>query len=597
LPNAAFFGNKHSMTLLQEAIIYLAAAVVAVPLCKKLGLGAVLGYLVAGMLIGPGGLGLIGDVEAVLHFSELGVTLLLFLIGLELQPARLWQMRRLVFGLGGAQLVLTTAAIAGVLCAFGQSLSMAVLVGLGLSLSSTAGALQLLAEKNQMADKHGRAAFGILLLQDLAVIPLMAALPVLAGDSSYDTQDMGLRALRVLVILGAVAASKFVLRPLLRLVASVHMHELFAAVSLLVVVGIAELVGSVGLSMGLGAFLAGMLFADSEYRHALEADIEPFKGLLLGLFFMAVGMSVNVELIAAQPAQLAAAVAALVGIKALVLFATGLPALKSRESAVLLSMTLSQGGEFAFVIFSLATTLQLMDRSLYDFLLATVTLSMAVTPLLFAAYGRWMPRRPQRRRRPDVDVAPETETPVIIAGFGRIGQVIGRILRARRIPFTALDTNPEHIDFIKKYGNKVFYGDASRLDILRAAKAETARVFVLAISDEERSLRCAMAVQKHFPHLLIVARARNRNHAYRLMNLGITHVMRETYYTSLKMTSDVLTGVGLTYSDSKAAVERFVENDLRLMRDTAGFFTDEERLMKASKRARRELQRLFEEEL
>jgi monovalent cation:proton antiporter-2 (CPA2) family protein len=586
------------MTLLQEAIIYLAAAVVAVPIFKKLGLGAVLGYLVAGLVIGPHGLGLIGDVEAVLHFSELGVTLLLFLIGLELQPARLWQMRRLVFGLGGAQLLLTTAAIGGILVALGQTPSMAILIGVGLSLSSTASALQLLAEKNQLADRHGRAAFGILLMQDLAVIPLMSVLPVLAGTETPETSNMGLRALSVVLVLGGVAASKFLLRPLLRIIASVHTHELFCAVSLLVVVGISELVGSVGLSMGLGAFLAGMLFADSEYRHALEADIEPFKGLLLGLFFMAVGMSVNLDLIVEQPLMLVAAVVSLVVVKALVLYTIGRPVLKGGDSAVYLGMTLSQGGEFAFVIFSLALSLQLMETSVYDFLLATVTLSMAVTPVLFWAYERFIrPRARQRRVKRPVDVAPEEDTPVIIAGFGRVGQVIGRVLRARHIPFTALDTNPEHIDFIKKYGNKVFYGDASRLDILRAARADKAQVFVLAISDEERSLRCAAAVQANFPHLLIVARARNRKHAYRLMSLGITHVMRETLHSSLKMTVDVLKGVGLTYSESKSSIERFLEHDDGLMKDTAGFYTDEKRVMRAAKEARRELQRLFEDEI
>lgn len=585
------------MTLPLEAIIYLAAAVVAVPVFKKLGLGAVLGYLVAGLVIGPGGLGLIGDVEAVLHFSELGVTLLLFLIGLELQPARLWQMRRLVFGLGAAQMTLTAMAIGGVLYFFEQPPQMALLVGLGLSLSSTASSLQLLAEKNQLTDRHGRAAFGILLLQDLAVIPLMASLPLLAGTGDTDTGSVGTTALHVGGVLLGVVASKFLLRPVLRFVASVQTHELFCAVSLLVVLGIAEAVSSVGLSAGLGAFLAGMLFADSEYRHALEADIEPFKGLLLGLFFMAVGMSVNLELIAQQPLQVVAAVIGLVAIKAVVLFGIGRPVLKSRDSALYLGVVLSQGGEFAFVIFSLATNLGLMERNLYDFLLATVTLSMAVTPVLFFVYERFVrPRAKKRKVKRPVDVAPEEDTPVIIAGFGRVGQIIGRVLRARHIPFTALDTNPEHIDFIKKYGNKVFYGDASRLDILRAARADRAQVFVLAISEMERSLRCAQAVQTHFPHLRIVARARNREHAHRLMQLGIKHVIRETLFSSLKMTVEVLGGVGLTYSDSKASIERFVEYDDSLMRDTTDFHTDEKRVMQATKKSRQELQRLFEEE-
>lgn len=590
------------MPFAQEAIIYLAAAVIVVPLFNKLGLGAVLGYLVAGLLIGPGILGLIGDVEEVLHFSELGVTLLLFVIGLELQPKRLWQMRRLVFGLGSAQMLLTATLIATILHQFvGQTWEMSIIVGLGLSLSSTAFALQLLAEKHQTAERHGRAAFGILLFQDLAIIPVMATLPVLVGsEQTHDNHAMGISALRAIIVLAAVAASKFLLRPLLRRIASVRAHEVFSAGALLVVIGIAELVGSVGLSSGLGAFLAGMLMADSEYRHALEADIEPFKGLLLGLFFIAVGMSVNVQLVLTYPLYLAAAVLGLVAIKALVLYAIGRPVLKSRDSSLYLAIVLSQGGEFAFVIFSLALNLTLMQRDLYDFLIATVTLSMVVTPFLFWGYEkvarpRWLAKYQRKGNHIPMQVEPESDTRVIIAGFGRVGQVIGRILTARHIPFTALDTNPEYIDFLKKYGNKVFYGDASRLDILRAAGADKAQVFVLAISSIELSLRCAAAVQRHFPNLLIIARARNREHAYKLRNMGIEHVIRETLYSSLKMSTEILTHVGLTYSDSKASIEQFIEHDEQLFEKTASFYTDEKRVMQVVQEARAELSRLFEE--
>lgn len=590
------------MPFAQEAVIYLAAAVIVVPLFNKLGLGAVLGYLVAGLLIGPGILGLIGDVEEVLHFSELGVTLLLFVIGLELQPQRLWQMRRLVFGLGSAQMVLTATVIAIILHQFfGQTWEMSIIVGLGLSLSSTAFALQLLAEKHQTTDRHGRAAFGVLLFQDLAIIPVMATLPVLVGSGqTHDNHAMGTSALRAIIVLAAVAASKFLLRPFLRRIASVRAHEVFSAGALLVVIGIAELVGSVGLSSGLGAFLAGMLMADSEYRHALEADIEPFKGLLLGLFFIAVGMSVNVQLVLAYPLYLAAAVLGLVAIKAGVLYAVSRSVLKSRDASVYLGIVLSQGGEFAFVIFSLALNLTLMQRNLYDFLIATVTLSMVVTPFLFWGYEqivrpRWFAKHKRTGKQVPMQVETEPETRVIIAGFGRMGQIVGRILTARHIPFTALDTNPEYIDFLKKYGNKVFYGDASRLDILRAAGADQAQVFVLAISSIELSLRCAESVQRNFPNLQIIARARNRDHAYKLRNMGITHVIRETLFSSLKMATETLTNVGLTYSDSKASIEQFLEHDEQLIEKTASFYTDEKRVMQAVQQARAELSRLFEE--
>ena len=587
------------MSFLHEALIFLTAAVVSVPVFKRLGLGSVLGYLAAGVVIGPWGAKLITDVENILHFSELGVVLLLFLIGLELRPSRLWQLRRTVFGLGGVQVVGTGAVLAGVGAVLGLPPATAIIAGLGLSLSSTAFALQLLTEKNELPTEHGQAAFGILLFQDLAVIPLLALLPFL-GERVADaaSQSGWVSAARgVGVLLAVVVGGRYVLRPVLRFVASLHSQELFTATALLVVVGTALLMAEVGLSMALGAFLAGVLLADSEYRHELEADIEPFKGLLLGLFFIAVGMSVNLGLLASEPARVVALVAGLVVIKALVLFLIGWRAFRSQEPAWSLAICISQGGEFAFVLFGLAVGFRVMDEHLQQLLVVVVSLSMAVTPLLFAAYDRGVRPRLRRTVKRDFDVSPEEDQPVIIAGLGRVGQVVARLLRARRIGFTALDINAEHIAFIAKFGNThVYYGDASRLDLLRAARADKARVFVLAIDDIEASVRTAETVRQHFPHLTIFARARNRQHAYRLLSLGVTHIMRETFAGSLELTGEVLQALGFSFSESKSSVERFRQHDDELLRSTYQHMGDTEKMAQLAAQARKELEQLFDQD-
>ncbi len=585
------------MSFLQQALLFLASAVVAVPLFKKLGLGSVLGYLAAGMVIGPWGLGAFSDVENILHFAEFGVVLLLFLIGLELQPSRLWELRRSVFGLGGAQVLGTGALLTGVGLVAGLPPTTALVAGLGLSLSSTAFALQLLAEKNELTTEHGRAAFGILLFQDLAVIPMLALLPLLGTSPVASAEPGWLAALKGAgVLVAVVLAGRFLLRPVFKVVASFHSQELFTATALLLVIGTAVVVSAVGLSMALGAFLAGVLLADSEFRHELEADLEPFKGLLLGLFFIAVGMSVNIGLVSARPLLVVALVLGLVALKALVLFTLGRWALRASEPALSMGLLISQGGEFAFVLFGLAVGFQVMDRAMADLLVVVVSLSMVTTPLLFAAFARWIRPRFRKKVHREFDVAPEEDNPVIIAGFGRVGQVVGRVLRARRIGFTALDASPEHIDFIKRFGNKIYYGDASRLDLLRAARADKARVFVLAIDDIEASVRTAETVLQHFPHLTIFARARNRQHAYQLLNLGIQHVMRETWVSSLEMTQEVLEVLGMTYSASRKTVERFRLHDEALLNSVYPYHKDEKKLAEMAAKARQELESLFEQD-
>ena len=588
------------MSSINQAVILLTAALIAVPLFARLGLGSVLGFLCAGMVVGPYGLDLVGEVEGVLELGEWGVVFLMFIIGLELQPARLWEMRRQVFGLGGAQVALTSLALAAAgWSVMGLPPAQALLIGVGLSLSSTAFALQLLGERNELTAPHGRAAFSILLLQDLAVILLLAVLPLMTGDRHLIAdRSLMVAALKVVGVLAAAVSSKWLLKPLLRVVASQQPHTLFTAASLLVVIGIAQMVQAVGLSLALGAFLAGMLFADSKYRHALEADIDPFKGLLLGLFFIAVGMSVNLHQVVARPGLTCIIVIGIVAIKAVVLYVIGRVVLGERRAAAPLALCLSQCGEFAFVIFGQATQQGAMSEPLHELLIAAVALTMATTPLLFALYERLIVSRfkaPEDARA--FDVSPSEDAPVIIAGFGRMGQIVGRILRGMQIPFTALDNNADRINFITRFGAKVFYGDASRVELLRAARADKAEIFVLTISDVALSLRCAQTVKAHFPHLRIVARARDRKHAYALKELGVEQVIRETFHSSLELTALVLDGVGLPFSDSQAAIARFADHDEALMTSTQQFSNDEQVLITMAAAANQELEQLFEQDV
>jgi glutathione-regulated potassium-efflux system ancillary protein KefC len=587
------------MSSLEQALVYLAAMVVAVPVFKRLGLGSVLGYLVAGVVIGPSALGLISDVEAVLHGAELGVVLLLFLVGLELQPTRLWALRRIVFGLGAAQVAVTAVVFGGIALALGLGAPAALVLGVGLSLSSTAFALQLLAEKKELDREHGRASFGILLFQDLAVIPLLAVLPLLGGARAEGPSDPAwLSALKVVGVLAAVfAGGRYVLRPVLKRLASTQSQEVMTAAALLVAVGTALAVGAVGLSMSLGAFLAGVMLAESEYRHELEADIEPFKGLLLGLFFIAVGMSADVALVVARPLTVLGLVLGLTAIKMAVLYAVGRRALGGVEPALSLAVVISQGGEFAFVLFGMAARQRLLPAELADLLVVVVSVSMVLTPLLFIVLARVVrPRLHRGAARRDFDDVPDEANPVIVAGFGRIGQVVARVLRAKRIGFTALDTNPDHIDFVKRFGNRVFYGDAARIELLRAAGATRARVFVLAIDDIPTSLRMAAVVRHHFPGLTIFARARNRQHAYKLLDLGIRHVIRDTFPAGLEMTRDILRELGVAPEQSQQIVDRFRAHDEALLLEAYRHQADLGKLEQIAMRGRAELEKLFEED-
>lgn len=580
---------------MQEALIFLAAAVIAVPIFTRLGLGAVVGYLSAGMLIGPWLMGLVSDVERILHVAELGVVLLLFVIGLELQPSRLWALRRPVFGLGGAQLLVTSLVLGGAALWFGLPPVAALIVGLSMSLSSTALALKILAEKQQLTSQYGRASFAILLFQDLAAIPLLAVLPLLGGGMSQGWDWFG-AAKVVLMVCAVIVAGHWLLRPYLRLAATAKSHEVFVAATLLVVVGMALFMQQAGLSMALGSFLAGVLLADSEYRHELEADIEPFKGLLLGLFFIAVGMSVDLRLVARQPLTIIGLTVGLMTVKALILYSLARLNRCSHGSAVNLALYISQGGEFAFVLFGVAAGSDILDKTLADTLVVVVSLSMVVTPLLVSLNEKWLKIGHDVEQPRPFDPIEPREHRVIIAGFGRFGQMIGRTLRMKSIPFTALEASFEQVDFVRKFGNKIHFGDASRLDLLRAARADLAEIFVLAIDDIESSVKTAAMVRKHYPHLKIYARARNRVHAYRLMDIGVDKLIRETLLSSLELAHGILMELGYSPAEAQETVQMFRQHDEKLLARQHKIHEDEAQLIAASKAGAEELERLFGED-
>ena len=570
----------------------LLASVLFVPLFKRAGLGTVLGYLAVGMLIGPYGVKLVRDPDNLLHTAELGVVLLLFVIGLELKPSRLWALRQSVFGLGALQLFGVAAALAGAGWYLGLSLSAAALVGIILALSSTAFVLPTLAERRELSTRYGREAFAILLFQDLSVIPLLALIPLFGtGKPTALTHPA--------VGLGLLVAAAVVGRPLLNLlfrhVARVNSREMFTAAALVTVRGLALAMQAGGLSMSLGAFVAGVLLADSEFRHELEASIAPFQGLLLGLFFMAVGMSTNLTLLVRFPWQIAGLTAGLVLIKIAVLYGlrrlVGGPKLGSR----MLALALAQGGEFAFVLFDAAQSFKVLGEVQADKLTLVVALSMAVSPLLLM-FGDWLARREAGRQPPRAfDEMPSEASDVVIAGFGRVGQVVGRLLLARGIRFTALDADAGQVETVRKFGFKVFYGDAAHLDLLHAAQVGEAKVFVLAIDDVQASLRTAELVKKHFPHVQIVARARNRFHASRLMDMGIERQIREALPSSLEMARWTLELLHEPPALVDQMVTRFARHDAEVLARQQAIDHDEGKLIQSSREAREELAQILEE--
>ena len=503
-------------------------------------------------------------------------------------------MRNMVFGLGAAQVIISAAAIALVAWALGLANDAAIVVGLILALSSTAFVLQMLAEKKQLGAVHGRAAFSILLFQDLAAIPLIALLPLLGANASSDD---GINFFQIGLMIGTIAAlivgGRLLLRPVLRMAASADIPEILTATALLVVIGSALLMQAANMSMVLGAFIAGMLLADSEYRHQLEADIEPFKGLLLGLFFIAVGMMVNVGLLVDIPGRILLIVALLMATKALILYPLARRfGMCDWRAALKLAAVLAQGGEFAFVLFGIARTEQVLLPGLIDELILAVAVSMMMTPLVYALVEH-LGGKAEKAAEPEYEVPEGDQHDVLIAGFGRVGQVVGRLLRVIGRPFTALESDAAQLDIVRRYGSTVHYGDASRLDLLRAAGAEHAKIFVLAISDLEQSMRIAEAVTTHFPHLKIIARARNRRHAHKLMDLGIEHIFRETLLSSLAMTEMVLLDLGHSSEETKQLIDTFSERDAKLLVEQHAIHDSEEKLIQSAKETADELETLL----
>jgi CPA2 family monovalent cation:H+ antiporter-2/glutathione-regulated potassium-efflux system protein KefB len=595
----------------------LTAAVIAVPIAARLGLGSVLGYLIAGVVIGPFGLGLLGEGgEDIMHFAEFGVVMMLFLVGLELEPSLLWRLRGPILGLGGLQVVVTTAIAAAIAYLLGLPWQQALAVGMILALSSTAIVLQSLAERGQLKSAGGQASFAVLLFQDIAVIPMLAIFPLLAGTvatASGDTHGAEAHAATTLVsglppwaqtlaVLAAVAAiilgGRFLLRPVFRAIAATRLRELFVATALLLVIGIALLMNQVGLSAALGTFLAGVVLANSEYRHELESDIEPFKGLLLGLFFLAVGASINFALILAQPLLILALVVGVVALKFTILFSLAKLFRLGTDQALLLAFALPQVGEFAFVLFAFGVQEQVFAGSVADPLVAVVAISMALTPLLMIFFERVIRPRVGTQegpaRTPD---AIDEHNPVILAGFGGFGSTVGRLLRANGIGVTVLDNDADRVDALRRLGLQVYYGDASRYDLLIAAGAEKARLLVLALDTPERTLDLVHTAHKHFPHLQILARAFDWQDAHDLLDAGVPYVYRETLDTSLRLGTDALRLLGFRAYQAQRAAQTFLRHDEESVRALTGQRDDRAVYLLAARQRIADLERILQADL
>ena len=588
---------EHS-SWLTGPLVYLAAAVLAVPLAKFFGLGSIIGYLAAGILIGPWGLKFVTNPQDMLHFSEFGVVLMLFLVGLELEPRRLWALRKPIFGWGSVQLFGSAALMLGVAVLAGLDWRVALVAALGLGMSSTAIGLGVLNERNLMSTSSGQSVLSVALLQDVAAIPILALLPLLAAAQAHSDGSGWVGAAKAIGVIAAIIlGGRLLLRPALRWIARSDTPEIFTAASLLLVVATAALMQTVGLSMALGAFLAGVLLAESEYRRELETDIEPFKGLLLGLFFIAVGMSIDFAVVLAQPLLIAGVVLGFLLLKSFVLWGMGRAIGLPKPERPVFIILLAQGGEFGFVVFQTAAQAGVIDAPVSSLLVAAVAISMLVTPLLLVAADRWLiPLLAGQTRSTMKEIDEPQNEAVIIAGFGRYGQVVGRMLFANGIQPTVLDHDADQIETMRKFGWRVFYGDATRLDLMRTAGAAKARVLVLAIDDVERSVEAAKMVRENFPNLTIVARARNVRHYFELLDLGVTLIERETLDAALMSARSVLEQLGWERHQARTLAMRFRRHNVEQLAKTAPHLKDEAKLIAVAKQARQQLEELFAQE-
>ena len=592
-------------TVLFQAFVYLCAAVVCVPIAKKLGLGAVLGYLVAGVLVGPNVIGLVGhEGHHVMHFAEFGVVLMLFIVGLELQPSLLWKLRRSIVGLGGLQVSVTAVLVAGAAIGFGVAWKPALAIGMIAAMSSTAIVLSTLAERSLLKTGGGQASFAVLLFQDIAVIPILAIFPLLgvaqaASESTRPAWQTGLLVLGA--VAGVVAAGRFVVRPAFQFLASVKLRESFIAAALLLVVAIALLMQQVGLSPALGTFVAGVVLAESEYRHELESDIEPFKGLLLGLFFISVGAQIDFPLIGREPGLIAGLVFGTMALKLVVLVILARLFGLDRPARWLLAFSLAQIGEFAFVLTSFALTSKIFDATIAAPLVAAIAITMLLTPLMFVVLERWVlpalthdtaDARPQ-------DESDHADTPVVIAGYGRFGQVVGRLLRSIGIQCTVLDLDPEMVDVVRRLGFKVYYGDASRVDLLHAAGCTRAKLFILAVDDAAQATAIVKSVREHFPGLPIMARARDRIHYYELRALGVQFAHRETFASAYELGIEALRFLGYRGHTAHRLARRWRNHEERELEEIAAMWArkeDRTTIFARAKQAFAEAERLMRDE-
>ncbi len=587
--------KMESHGFLAQALIYLAAAVIAVPLSRRLGLGSVLGFLLAGVAIGPWGLKLISDVEGMLHFSEFGVVLLLFLVGLELNLKRLWSLRTSIFGMGTVQVVGTLAAVAAAGIALGQPWTVAVVAGMGFAMSSTAIALATLEEKNLLPTPGGQASFAVLLFQDIAVIPLMLVLSLMAPASDAATGfDLWAAGRAIALIALIIVAGRFLLRPVLRYMANTGLREIFIAFSLLLVIGIALLMQSVGLSAALGTFIAGVLLADSEYRHELELDIEPFKGLLLGLFFISVGTSVDLGLFVRIPAIVLGLAFGVVALKVALLYAVARSFRLCGADGILFALGLSQIGEFAFVLFGVAATERILPRETVDILNAAVAASMLTTPLLMIAYEKLIVPRLARTEARAADVI-EEQNSVIVAGYGRFGQVVARLLNGRGIGTTVIDHDPNQIELVRRFGQKAYYGDITRLDLLRSAGAAKAKLLVIAVDDKDAALATTRLVKANFPDLALLVRAYSRTDAFEYAGLGVPAI-RETFGSAIDAGESALRVLGHSEPEARRLAEQFRRHDEQLLADSAPHRGDVKKLITLGRQGRDDLEKLLQNE-
>ena len=586
---------EHAPAWLTSSLIYLSAAVLVVPLSKALGLGAIIGYLAAGIAIGPWGLGLVTHVEEILHFAEFGVVLMLFLVGLELEPRRLWSLRRPIFGWGSAQVLGCAVAILAVAVAAGVPWRMALVGALGLALSSTAIALQVMGERNLLPTPSGQAGFSILLFQDVAAIPILALLPLLGSvsDDAVAADGTGFEALKIVAVIASIIiGGRLLVRPLLRWIARSDTPEIFTAASLLLVVAIAALMQLVGLSMALGAFLAGVLLAESEYRRELETDIEPFKGLLLGLFFIAVGMSIDFGVLLASPGRMALVVLGFLVVKGAVIYALakgmGIP----YQERPVFTLLLAQGGEFAFVVFQAAAGAKVFSAETASLLIGAVAVSMLVSPLLLVLIDKILLPRYAKCSSTNTleEIAEQQDAPVIVLGFGRYGQIVARMMLSQGIGCTVLDHDVEMIETARKFGYRVFYGDASRLDLLRIAGAGDASIVVVAVDDVDQSMEIVETLQTHFPQLKIVARARDVTHWNRLRECGVTHVERELFESSVRSGRSVLEMLGHPPFEARSIAQKFRQHNIELVDKMFPHFKDQNKLIAVAKEARSQLE-------